>query len=215
MFGIGLSALGMLSTLSVGLTIDAYGPISDNAGGIAEMCSLGKFLREKTDALDSAGNTTAAIGKGFAIGSAALVGMALFGAFITRTMYKNNLGAKRQLRYPLCNEAIVITDPLIFAGLIVGAMLPYAFSAMTMKSVGEAALEMVKEIRRQIKEKPGIKDGTVIPDYQSCIAISTKASLNQMIPPGILVMGTPIILGVMLGPKVVAGLLPGGIVSGI
>ena len=142
MFGIGLAALGMLSTLSVGLTIDAYGPISDNAGGIAEMCTLGADVREKTDALDSAGNTTAAIGKGFAIGSAALVGMALFGAFITRT--ENTPG----LNFPLCSESIVITDPLIFSGLIIGAMLPYAFSAMTMKSVGNAALAMVKEIRR-------------------------------------------------------------------
>lgn len=183
MFGIGLAALGMLSTLSVGLTIDAYGPISDNAGGIAEMCSLGKFLREKTDALDSAGNTTAAIGKGFAIGSAALVGMALFGAFITRTMYANN----PNLAYPLCNEAIVITDPLIFSGLIIGAMLPYAFSAMTMKSVGEAALEMVKEIRRQIRDHPGIIDGTEEPDYDRCIKISTDASLREMVAPGVLV----------------------------
>ena len=142
MFGIGLAALGMLSTLSVGLTIDAYGPISDNAGGIAEMTALGVEVREKTDALDSAGNTTAAIGKGFAIGSAALVGMALFGAFITRTVNTPNL------EYPLCSKAIQVTDPLIFSGLIIGAMLPYAFSAMTMKSVGFAALEMVKEIRR-------------------------------------------------------------------
>ena len=144
MFGLGLAALGMLATLSVGLTIDAYGPISDNAGGIAEMCTLGADVREKTDALDAAGNTTAAIGKGFAIGSAALVGMALFGAFITRSLPKNSTG----LEYPLCAKVIKITDPLIFSGLIIGAMLPYAFSALTMKAVGVAALDMVKEIRR-------------------------------------------------------------------
>jgi len=141
MFGIGLAALGMLSTLSVGLTIDAYGPISDNAGGIAEMCELGSDVRDRTDALDSAGNTTAAIGKGFAIGSAALVGMALFGAFITRQR-------NTKLTYPLCSDSIRLTDPMIFSGLIIGAMLPYAFSAMTMKSVGIAAFEMVTEIRR-------------------------------------------------------------------
>ena len=137
MYGIGLAALGMLSTLSCGLTIDAYGPISDNAGGIAEMAELTPETRKRTDALDAAGNTTAAIGKGFAIGSAALVGLALYGAFITRSRTnKHNL---------LCE--VVVTDPLIFSGMLIGAMLPYAFSAMTMKSVGEAALEMVKEIR--------------------------------------------------------------------
>jgi Na+/H+-translocating membrane pyrophosphatase len=142
MLGIGLAALGMLSTLSCGLTIDAYGPISDNAGGISEMCALGERTRERTDALDAAGNTTAAIGKGFAIGSAALVAMALFGAFITRQQNYGNVSI------PLCPAVITIIDPLIFSGLLIGAMLPYAFSAMTMKSVGEAALDMVKEIRR-------------------------------------------------------------------
>ena len=138
MLGIGIGALGMLSTLAIGLTIDSYGPISDNAGGIAEMAELTPQTREYTDALDAAGNTTAAIGKGFAIGSAALVGLALYGAFITRS--RNN---KKNL---LCE--VVVTDPLIFSGMLIGAMLPYAFSAMTMKSVGEAALDMVKEIRR-------------------------------------------------------------------
>jgi len=137
MLGIGIGALGMLSTLAVGLTIDSYGPISDNAGGIAEMAELTPETRKRTDALDAAGNTTAAIGKGFAIGSAALVGLALYGAFITRS--RNNKYNK------LCE--VVVTDPLIFSGMLIGAMLPYAFSAMTMKSVGEAALEMVTEIR--------------------------------------------------------------------
>ena len=140
------------------------------------MCSLGADVREKTDALDSAGNTTAAIGKGFAIGSAALVGMALFGAFITRTN-ASQLTAKK-LDYPLCPQIIKITDPLIFSGLIIGAMLPYAFSALTMKAVGIAAKDMVTEIRRQLRDNPGILAGTQAPDYKECIRISTNASLD-------------------------------------
>ncbi|KAK8803425.1 hypothetical protein WA158_001119 [Blastocystis sp. Blastoise] len=199
MYGVALSALGMLGTLACSLTIDGYGPITDNAGGIAEMAGLSSSVRRKTDALDAAGNTTAAIGKGFAIGSASLVSLALFGAFVTRT---NITG-------------VDILQPLTFAGLIVGAMLPYWFTAMTMKSVGKAAKSMVEEVRRQFREKPGIMDRTEEPDYEKCVAISTHASLKEMIAPGCLVMLTPLITGFFFGVNALTGVLAGGLVSGV
>jgi H(+)-translocating pyrophosphatase len=208
MYGISMAALGILSTLSTGLTIDAYGPICDNAGGIAEMSGMDEEVRERTDALDAAGNTTAAIGKGFAIGSAALVSLALFGAFVT-TCFTNPNGAEQQ------GLVVNVLEPLVFAGLLIGAMLPYWFSAMTMKSVGMAALEMVNEVRRQVREQPGILLGEVAPDYDSCIAISTAASLKEMIPPGALVMCSPIIMGFLFGSQALAGLLVGALVSGV
>eukprot|EP00891_Asterochloris_glomerata_P003635 jgi/Astpho2/3635/Aster-06926 len=201
MFGIACAALGFLTTLSTGLAIDAYGPISDNAGGIAEMAGLGDDIRERTDALDAAGNTTAAIGKGFAIGSAALVSLALFGAYITQADLKAT--------------DVSILDPEVFAGLLVGAMLPFWFSAMTMKSVGKAALAMVEEVRRQFNTIPGIMEGTTRPDYKRCVEISTKASLSEMIPPGALVMLTPVIVGVLFGTRTLAGVLAGALVSGV
>ena len=198
-YGIACAALGMLSTLATGLTIDGYGPISDNAGGIAEMAGMGEEIRERTDALDAAGNTTAAIGKGFAIGSAALVSLALFGAFTVQAHV----------------ESVNILRPREFAGLIFGAMLPYWFSAMTMKSVGKAALAMVEEVRRQFRENPGLMDGSVKPDYTACVAISTKSSLEEMIAPGCLVMVTPIAVGLLFGVNVLAGMLAGSLVSGV
>jgi inorganic pyrophosphatase len=199
MYGVALAALGMLSNLATCLAIDVYGPICDNAGGIAEMSELPETVREKTDALDAAGNTTAAIGKGFAIGSACLVGLALFGAHLELA-------------------SVSLVSPLIFASLVFGAMIPYWFSAMTMKSVGQAANEMVREVARQFREIPGLLEGTPghgPPDHARCIAISTDASLREMVAPAVLVMSTPLLFGIFLGVDAVAGLLAGAISSSI
>lgn len=196
MYGIALAALGMLGTLTMGLTIDAYGPISDNAGGIAEMSGLGSDVRSRTDALDAAGNTTAAIGKGFAIGSAALVSLALFGAYTVRA----NI------------HRVDILDAWTFTGLLFGAMMPYAFSAMTMKSVGVAANDMLKECLEQF---PKIIEGTMEPQYSRCILISTRASLREMVAPGALVICSPIVAGMAFGKNCTAGLLAGALVSGV
>ena len=204
MYGVALAALGMLSNLATCLAIDVYGPICDNAGGIAEMSEPPETVREKTDALDAAGNTPAAIGKGFAIGSACLVGLALFGAFVTR--------AHLEL------ASVSLVSPLIFASLVFGAMIPYWFSAMTMKSVGQAANEMVREVARQFREIPGLLEGTPghgPPDHARCIAISTDASLREMVAPAVLVMSTPLLFGIFLGVDAVAGLLAGAISSSI
>ncbi|KAG5618723.1 hypothetical protein H5410_018547 [Solanum commersonii] len=199
MYGIAVAALGMLSTIATGLAIDAYGPISDNAGGIAEMAGMSHRIRERTDALDAAGNTTAAIGKGFAIGSAALVSLALFGAFVSRAAI----------------STVDVLTPKVFIGLIVGAMLPYWFSAMTMKSVGSAALKMVEEVRRQFNTIPGLMEGLAKPDYATCVKISTDASIKEMIPPGALVMLTPLIVGIFFGVETLSGVLAGALVSGV
>jgi inorganic pyrophosphatase len=196
MYGVSLAALGMLSTLSVTLTVDAYGPISDNAGGIAEMAEVGEATREKTDALDAAGNTTAAIGKGFAIGSAALVSIALFGAFCVRAGI----------------ESLNLLDPWAFTGLLIGALMPYIFSGMTMRSVGIAAQDMVTECMRQF---PGIISGAEKPDYTRCVSIATRASIKEMVAPGALVILTPVILGMALGKNCTAGILLGALSSGI
>lgn len=198
MYGIALSALGMLGCLPIALSIDGYGPISDNAGGIAEMTGLNPQVRRYTDQLDAAGNTTAAIGKGFAIGSACLVSLALFGAYLTR------IGV----------DSVNILEPLTFAGLLVGAMLPYAFSALTMKAVGQAATQMIAEIQRQFKDER-IRNKEIDPDYDKCIAISTKASLMKMIAPGCLVILTPLLVGTLLGTECLSGILAGCIVSGV
>jgi inorganic pyrophosphatase len=197
MYGIALGALGMLSNLCIALAIDGYGPVSDNAGGMVEMSKLKKEVREKTDALDAAGNTTAAIGKGFAIGSAALVSLALFGAFITRSRMTE----------------VNILAPMQFSGLLVGAMLPYCFSALTMKSVGDAANEMVVEVRdqfRKMRENPNFKT-----DPSRCVMISTRSALREMILPGCIVMLSPIVTGFLFGAEAVAGLLAGILVSGV
>jgi len=197
MYGVALGALGMLGTMTMGLTIDAYGPISDNAGGIAEMAGLPETVRGLTDCLDAAGNTTAAIGKGFAIGSAALVSLALFGAFTVRANV----------------STVNILNAWTFTGLLLGAMMPYAFAAWTMKSVGTAANDMVKECMRQFPEIMGAKQAQ--PDYQRCIRISTEASLKEMLAPGALVILSPLVAGLGFGKNCCAGLLSGALVSSV
>jgi len=204
MYGVALAAIGMLGCLSIALSVDGYGPISDNAGGIAEMSNLHKSIRNKTDELDAAGNTTAAIGKGFAIGSACLVALALFGAFVTRV--------SETLKDPEVFN-VNILEPYTFAGLLLGAMLPYWFSALTMTAVGDAAQGMIEEIRRQVPRIRQKEEG--YPDHEECIKISTEASLYKMIAPGMLVIISPLLVGWLFGFQATNGLLAGGIVSGI
>ncbi|NQW29754.1 MAG: V-type H(+)-translocating pyrophosphatase [Ignavibacteria bacterium] len=207
MYGIALTAIGMLGTIAVGLTIDAYGPTSDNAGGIAEMAHMGKDIRKRTDALDAAGNTTAAIGKGFAIGSAALTSLALTSAFLTR--------AQGVLTEQGKTLNLDIMDPHVLSGLLVGGALPFAFSAMTMKSVGKAAFDMIEEVRRQFRTIPGIMEGTGRPDYSKCVDISTRASIREMIAPGLLVILTPLVIGFLFGVQMLAGVLIGSLIVGV